>query len=867
MKVKFLCLFFVVVGCFVIKIEHSQSAVPKPNTMKAQIIHAPVAAVSENENFIIEARVDGGGNQPMFMRLYFKSKEADSFDYLEMTKNGSGFFAELKPGQFSAPELHYFLLVLLSDQSVITMPEWNPYGSPLKVAVTPGMATKTPVVTLPPSVPETSQPEFLPDSTTQEWPPVDVQPLDPQPLDTPEDESPLLILSPEPDEILEVGEDVLIAVSFGFSAIQVDALSLNLFIDGVNVSGEAEISDNIMTFTASQLLPGEHHVLVQAYQTNGAAIPAVDWKFQVKGEVKKRTVVTNHFRGLAYAESRQENISAQKFTDNNIGGSFFGEYGKAKFDARVHFTSRESSQFQARNRFTLNVDLPVIGFTLGDTYPRFNDLMLWGKRVRGVHGRIHLGFFNIDVVHGETNRRVGPVFQLNVAGQDSLVSFGTHRQRLLGIRQSFGSGRNFQLGFNLLKVKDDTTSLKTGEYSVPPQDNLVAGSDFLLAFDNHRIELRASAAVSLVTTDISTGTISKAEIEDQFDVELPFDPAEFNKYLIINSSTTPLDPRDLTSLAYNINFRFNYFNNDIQVGFKTIGSEYVSLGNSFLRTNLQGFYFSDRLRLFKNKVYLNLGIENYQDNFDPDDQNLTTRLTTVNSGISFFPGPGLPNLTVNFRNHNRNNGEVDLDIDTSSAVPDTTDNRENNDTRDVSVQLNYDVDFMQLRNSITVSYITSDRNDHFGTSRLDGINLTETSSNVELVSVRTQYRFPLTTTINFARNENKFSGGQNNFKFNLLGARAEYAFFNRKLRTHFATNYTTAAGLTTIDDTTQTITDYKRLAFNIGARFEFASGHFLYLDGHLIRFDDAGGTFTPTTSTLNPSFTDRIFRIYYEKRF
>ncbi|MCH6559725.1 hypothetical protein IH799_05145, partial [candidate division KSB1 bacterium] len=396
---------------------------------------------------------------------------------------------------------------------------------------------------------------------------------------------------------------------------------------------------------------------------------------------------------------------------------------------------------------------------------------------------------------------------------------------------------------------------------------------FLIGFDNRRFEIRGLVAASLFSTDITGGTLTKQEIEDQFDVDLPFDPADFSKYFIINSSTTPLDPRDLTSLAYNFSVRFNYFSNNFQLGYKTLGSEYVSLGNTILRNNLQGFYFRDRMRLYKNKIYLNLGFENYDDNFKPKDNNPITKLQTLSYGLSIFPGGGLPNLTVSMREHFRdNNGTVTQDFP-SNGPPIITDTRENNKTNDLTVQLNYDVNLLNVNHAVSLSFITSDRNDRFNLDpfRIQaGIPSTETSSNVQVVSVRTTYQIPLTTTFNFARNDNNFSAGLNTFNFKMFGARADYHFMNRKLQTYFGTNYTAATGIAALDTVTFiSKTDYKRLQFNLGARFEIRPGHSIFMDTSLINFSDNGGTFDTTTGafTPNPSFTDRIFRLYYEKRF
>ncbi len=841
--------------------------------LQAKIIHIPVASLRENDKFVVEARVDGSSERIVFMRLYFKSKAEQSFDYIEMSGGSSGYFGEIAPSNYSGPELHYFILALLPDQSVITFPEWNPYGNPMIVSVASSGMPKdvqpeipVPVfIDVPPTETIPEKIESLPEMTETASVDTVVQELD----------TPILILSPEQGEEFSVGEEVLIAASYGFTESEIDVNSINLFLDGSNVTLETEKTESVVTYSRSDFQPGKHHVLLQGYYTTGVALPPVNVSFNVKGEPIKQAT-DSWVRGLVFAETRHEKISNEEFSDNNVGGNISGKYGMAKFNARVFVTTRENKFYQSRNRFTFNLELPVLGFTIGDTYPRFNDLMLWGKRVRGIHGRLHLGFFNIDIIHGETVRAVTPVFKSNVFQADSLESSGVFRQKILGVRQSFGSGRNFQLGFNLLKVKDDTSSLALGQYnlpvsdySTPPKDNLVVGSDLLIAFDNHRIELTASAALSVVSNDISGGSLTADQISEQFDVDLPIDPADYDYIIIFNSSTTPLDPRDLTSLAYNLNFRFNYFNNNIQVGYKSIGSEYVSLGNSFLRANLQGFYFMDRFRLYKNKIYVNLGYDNFNDNFARNDDNPSTRLQTINSGLSIFPGSGLPNLTFNMRSHNRDNNEDTLDID--PATLDTTDNRDNNITRDISVQLNYDVNFFQLRNSLTISYITSNRNDRFGATRLDGVNLTETSSNVELFSVRTQYQIPLTTTLNFARNENKFTGGTNNFNFNMLGAKAEYLLFNKKLQTYFGMNYTNASGVTTLTDTTQTLTDYNRLGLNAGARFEISTGHFVFIDAHFIRFNDNGGTQKTNTDPLIPNspkfYNDRIFRLYYEKRF
>ena len=115
---------------------------------------------------------------------------------------------------------------------------------------------------------------------------------------------------------------------------------------------------------------------------------------------------------------------------------------------------------------------------LGDAYPRFNELVLWGKRVRGIEAYLKFGFFNLEFAHGETKRKIPgiPLEEDSVIGDnkyfipntDSLVTsstgiykYGTFKQSLLAIRPSFGSGKNFQFGLSFVKAHDCAYSLTT----------------------------------------------------------------------------------------------------------------------------------------------------------------------------------------------------------------------------------------------------------------------------------------------------------------------------------------------------------------------------------------------------------------------
>ncbi len=838
--------------CVLLSVVTMGAAAPAVPTLEARIIHVPVTSIRNGQALEIEARVDGAVQRISFMRLYFKLEDDQDFQFIEMSQRGSSYFGEIAPDRYYGSRLHYFVLAFQSNQEVITYPSWNPYGNPIEVTILAGTPIRQPS-------PRRSTPDSSPSDLFQ-----DVTPTRSEDLGA---DAPILFLSPEPNEQFGDGDEVLIAVSFvPQDGSSVDINRVSIFLDDINVADQAEISENLVTYAARNLVPGRHRVAVQATTQSGLRLPARTLIFIIKGERRGRSAASS-FQGRVFAETRHESFSNIGFHDNNVGGYLSGNTGVLKYDSRIFLTTREDGNFQPRHRFSFNFELPILGVTLGDTYPRFNDLMLWGKRVRGVHGRLHFGFINFDVVAGETFRGIAPAFRSNTVVADSLQRSGTFEQNLLGFRTSFGNGRHFQLGFNLLKVRDDTTSVSKNAFTAAtmlPRDNVVVGSDFLLSLDSRRFEVRTAVATSLLTKDISNGVLSKQEIEDQFDVDLPFDPEDVSDFLILNASTTPLDPRDLTALAFDMSIRLNYFNNALVLGYKSIGSEYNSLGTTFLRTNLRGFYFNDRVRLFQNKIYFNFGLEAYQDNFDPDNQNSATDLTTVSSGFSIYPGANLPSINFSLRSHNRDNnigpGIDSTFINFSTPSPDTlTDPRENNDTRDLNVQVNYNTSFFNVTNTWSVSYILSDRNDQFSAA-------TENSSNVQVFSLRSQYQIPLITTVNFARNDNKFGNGTNKFNFKMFGAKAEYLFWDRKLRTYLGLNLTTADGVTVLSPTSSSTTDYTRTAFNMGTQVDLA-GHIISLDASVIDFSDNGQTVVGAALTPNPSFTDTIVRLFYEKRF
>jgi len=805
------------------------------------LIHFPVKNATQGQAISVEAKVEDPNVQIDYMRVYFRQRGESDFQYIEMQEQLENYVIQIPGSAVNPPGIDYFIMAVKSDRSVMTSPETNPYYSPYEVLVTPGTAT-------PAELKAPAQQQSLRSASGAG-------------IET-------VILSPEPDERVDA-TDIIIALSFLGKVEDLNPKSIKLFLDNVNVTSRAEISSYMISYVPKALSPGIHQVKVELSDKTGKRFDDVVWQFTIiSSDGQKAAEKSMPMRADAYAEVKQENISDSTLSTTNFGGNVRGQFGAIKYHGMAFITSHEKSDAQPRNRFLLEVGTSWLGAKFGDTAPRFNELVLWGRRVRGIEAYLKLGFFNIEFVQGEVNRKIeGQPYDIQVVGSDTIwidpetgaavssttgiYRYGTHKRSLMAIRPSFGGGKNFQVGFNLMKVKDDPESI---QYSTQPKDNLVLGPDIMFALDNHRIELKASAAFSFLANDISGGAITKAELDSVLG-EVPFDPSDYEEYFVLNTSLIPLDPSDLTSLAYQGSFRFNYFNNNLQVIYKSIGSDYYSLANSFLRKDIQGFSIYDRVQLYKNQVYLNLGLDRYKEGVsyenDGEDATAPTDYNALNIGVSYYPHQNWPKISFNWKNYNRDDG-----LDTT-----LTSNPVNYQSRDLSAQLSYDFQMLNLNHTLSMSYIASNRENGFDRTASNLAN------DILMFSMRTTYQIPLSTVITFASNTNSTGEGLYDFEYTMFGFSGDYKMLNNQLELKGSFNLTNATGTNTKETNvpdemgnmvTQTITttytDYSRTAINMGANYRFARRHQLRLDLSFINFNDE----------VTKTYKDSIFRLRYE---
>ncbi len=719
------------------------------------IVHTPKATTPAEQPLIISANCEGNVAAVRLMRIYFKSPQQSSYRFVDMQQGPDRWIGQVPARFVTGERLQYFITALLANQTILTFPPTNPYYSPHEVIIIlaeksePSPLPKPSVVEQtttpppstteePPSIAVAEQAEAtMPDSTTQ-TPTVGVETVQPlttakadtsvpapaqlavadtaKPSSAPvaiDSSAHLLILSPETQESL-LASEVILAVSFIADSSELDTSSVQILLDGKDVTFYASKSPLLITYEPGDIRPGKHWFKIIGRTRAGLLIPAAAVSFSVLKREKEKQIPTR-LQGHIYADARHEQFLLQKQNIGMGGADFSGQYGSLEFGGNLFITSLEDKRYQPRNRYSFRLGTPLIGLSAGDVYPQMNELILWGRRVRGAAGYVHLGFFNIDGVYGEVLRPVQSVTATTIgsSGTDStyVAQYGVFRQRLYGLRPSFGSGRRFQLGLTFVKIKDDVGSIR---YGLLPKDNVVFGPDFTLSLHHNRIRFEGAAAFSLITNNIYPGATRTEELKDVFgSLDLPIDPQDIDSWLIINDSTTPLNPLERTSLAYRLQVRLNYFNNQFTIGYKSIGPQYVSLGNPWLRTDIQGLYLSDRVRLWQNKVYLSVGYEGMADNFSGQNNEPVLDLRTLNYALTLYPGTNWPTLNINMREHFRNNHIRSIYYDTLQVsdspafLPDTSyivrDPRERQLFRDFSFFANQGFRLFDLRHQFAVT--------------------------------------------------------------------------------------------------------------------------------------------------------------------
>jgi len=645
--------------------------------------------------------------------LAYRSLGASEYRQIEMSVTGNTASATI-PGEEVIPlEVEYYFILRIEGQPTEeTYPMENPQDRPFRIQVTAKVAK----------------------------------------------DQEILFLSPDEGSTV-TSEDLLVSISLLRAGESVNRSATKIFIDDRDVTGFAVVTDELITLVPENVTPplanGPHTLRVELYDKEGNLYHSKSLSYeQVTAAEAARMKTMLTYNVSATLEARNENIQnvSTPYDRANITAS--SQYDFFRLNGRVYVTNEEKNDRQPQNKYFIEGQTPWLRVGYGDAYPTFPSLIMSGKRLRGLTGNLTLGFFNFDFAQGEVVRKIDgdtlrtfPLDSLNSVQNDTARSpktgtfapydsvnniwgeyrFGTFTRSLLAMRPSFGTGRNFQWGFSFLRAKDDVGSLQRNGvlYGINPQENVAAGSDIVIAFDDHRFELTGQGAASIYNKNIAKGDISDADIDSLY--KYPTNPTQSQKdsvdkkrndlrdirnkvsrFITVNQNLVPLSLDKLSSImAYEGALALNYFDNYLKAGYIFRGSEYNSFGQTFIRRDIKGINVFDRLRLLQSQLFLSVGYENLKDNTD-NTKTATTTFLNLNTTVSYFPRADFPSITVGYGQNKSSNGLASLDpngpdsLRALSAIEDLT-NR-------VFVQLGYTFT-SGLRHNASLSLSTSSRDD------------------------------------------------------------------------------------------------------------------------------------------------------------
>lgn len=620
-------------------------------------------------------------------------------------------------------------------------------------------------------------------------------------------------LSPDAFGIVPADE-LVIAVSL----LRVDTIvvrrATQIFLDGADVTPQAVFSGDIIVVAPEnfgvQLRPGSHRITVRLFNREGRLHHVAALSFTVVGEGGASEVRSRGFKyaGSAQIESRHEQASGTStwYNRGTIQGS--GRVEEWRFASQVFVTSEERASRQPQNRYFISAESPWLKAGYGDSYPAFPGLILNGKRVRGLTTSLKLDYFNLDLALGSTARGIEGALQkvipLAMLAQEQMAdpaaayapidsttwgkfSYGIYERDLFAVRPSVGSGRTWQLGFTWLKSKDDLGSIR---YGTRPQENIVAGADLLLRFDNNRIQIMGQGAFSAFNSDISSGSFTDERIDTLFKDEGERRDARrardvLGSLITVNENLAPLSFRKLSTLAYDGTLTLNYLDNSLRIGYVYRGNAYNSFGQTFLRKDIRGVNIIDRVRLVSNQLLATIGYERLQDNTG-DIKPATTTFTNLNLALSYYPRHVFPSITLGVASFVASNGLHDT---ASTAIDDAT--------LRFLVQSSYTLEG-EFKHTLSLNLATSSRDD--ATRRqLDVSNVTIGSG------IATRWSSAFQSGVDVAVNLNDLPAPTGTLNYTTLSLHARYTFFKQPV--------------TLLATLTPTFGDFKRTGLDLGSQW------------------------------------------------
>lgn len=503
-------------------------------SQQKNLYHVPPASAVKGKDFVVSASLIDIAN-PIEAVLYYKAPLSDS--YLEIPFENKGFNWEAVIPKFAITDngLEYIIVFRFSDSRILSYPRIDPFNNPYSIQV-------------------------IDDPTKQ-------------PMKISNNKAEIIILSPEIGEILNPNE-VFIAASF-FLVDDIDRSSVRLLLNKNDKTSEIIFEDDILSFTPNSLSNGDYVVEILMTNKKGESLLPFSWGFTI-GNTREESKGVVSYKGGVSNRLSSENVSGSILNIAEIQGKFDIDFNWAQLNFVSRVTSRETPYLQPQNRFGGKFSFGnFLKVSFGDFYPRMNEFMIDGKRVRGLELKTDFKWVKFDFMQGELNRAVqqqqlvnggyklnNNLSTKNLDGSTTYYvdrSGYTFKRNIVAAKISTDLFDRFKFGAHLMSVRDDTNSVNLnlqdakfssdslvtgiipGDYTFEtfstaitstgnqlkiksnnwsgkkPNDNLMFGFNFGTSFDDKKLDFNFDWNLSLYNRNIWGGAMSKTNLDTALD--------------------------------------------------------------------------------------------------------------------------------------------------------------------------------------------------------------------------------------------------------------------------------------------------------------------------------------------------------------
>jgi len=595
-----------------------------------------------------------------------------------------------------------------------------------------------------------------------------------------------------PDTNVGADDDLVFALSFYNLEKVIDASTIRILKNGMDITRLATISSPLLVYTESQPRAGNFSFQVKAVTTDGKPIESPIWRYTV---ASKPTIIDQlpfDLSGSAVFTSNLRNVSSDNSSsfldrdrnDASLRLNVNTRHDWLSFRSRLYLSSLESSSKQPVNRYSFGFSVPYFNLNLLDSSPNYGTYLLSNKNVRGISADLHYNTLSFKTTYGHLARAVD-----GKTITDSTFTPGTFQRYTFASKLDIGSDNLFKFGIGFAKSKDRMDTLAEEYYLerhiteadtsttvlISPKDNIVVGSDVRLALDNQRFVMGAEIATSLYNNNIIDGVMDLDEIEEYFDVELPFDPSSVHNIIIINRNIEPILP-NRGSIAYRLYLNWFIAGNFLNLSYSEVGASFRSLSSGYLQNDARIINLSDNVSLFNNQLILDAGINFVRDNLS--DQKLTT---TSNTNWYLQSMLRLRNYPYMRMGYNANTFTDDLDtpvIDQSAGT--------------FNIGTGYQFDNLPFSTALVdLSMNISSNRDRSQTEIFD-----LSRNSLQLSIHNTMREIPLTTRFSVTNTQHKDNGfnGFDSRYYRSFSLRNQYSLFEHRVRPFFNIRFNTFSG-------------------------------------------------------------------------